>query len=88
MAGQIRALFTFEECEAEYARYKIEHKVHEFKGRPPQNRNPFAQKMSMLLHFASLVKRSYWDTGDYMTYRIILHEVPCRKRVVYNDKIS
>ncbi len=29
------ALFTFEECELEYAGYKTEHRVHEFGGRPP-----------------------------------------------------
>ncbi len=52
------ALFTYEECEAEYARYKLEHKIHEFKGRPPQKPKSFlAQKMSRLLHFASIGKR-------------------------------
>jgi hypothetical protein len=52
------ALFTFQECEAEYARYKVENKVHEFKARPAQKPKSFlAQKMSRLLHFASLGKK-------------------------------
>lgn len=52
------ALFTFEECEAEYAQYKIEKKVHELKARPPKKTKSFLErKMSKLLHFVSLSKQ-------------------------------
>ena len=52
------ALFTFEECEAEYARYKIENKIHEFRERPPQKPKSFlARKISIFLRFASIGKR-------------------------------
>jgi hypothetical protein len=38
-------LFTFEECEEEYARYKIEHRVHEFGGRPPAEPPSYFRKV-------------------------------------------
>ena len=52
------ALFTFEECEQEYARYKIEHRVHEFGARPPIKPASYLRRnFSKVLHFASGIKK-------------------------------
>ena len=52
------ALFTFEECEEEYARYKIEHRVHEFGGRPlAKPPSYFRKTFPGVLRFASGAKK-------------------------------
>jgi hypothetical protein len=51
-------LFTFEECAEEYERYKIEHRLHEFGGRPPvKPASYFGKAFHEILSFAAAVKR-------------------------------
>jgi len=53
-------LFTFEECEAEYARYKTDKKLHELKPRPPQQPKPLLSKIFLkVLHFLSAIRKKF-----------------------------
>lgn len=52
-------LFTFEECEEEYARYKIKHRVQEFGERPSAKPLPYFRKaLPCALRFASGAKKT------------------------------
>ena len=52
-------LFSFEECEAEYARYKIDKKLNELKPRPPQPPKSLFERMFLkILHFVSVNKKN------------------------------
>jgi len=54
------ALFTFDECEDEYARYKIVHRVHEFGARPSVKPASYLRRnFSKVLHFASKTKKMF-----------------------------
>lgn len=51
-------LYTFTECEKEYSRYKSEHRIHEFKERPPiKPRSFLGETLRRILHFASTHKK-------------------------------
>jgi len=53
-------LFTFEECEAEYARYKIDKNLHEFKPCPPQEPRSLPARIFLkTLHFVSTIKKKF-----------------------------
>jgi hypothetical protein len=53
-------LFTFEECEAEYARYKIDKNLHEFKPCPPQDPKSLPARIFLkTLHFLSVTKKTF-----------------------------
>lgn len=56
------ALFTFDKCEDEYARYKHDHKVYEFVGRPPEKSPSYLRKsFPGLLRCASNAKKRLLD---------------------------
>ncbi|MDP1864009.1 MAG: hypothetical protein Q8K52_08900 [Thiobacillus sp.] len=56
------ALFTYDECEEEYTRYKMEHGVHEFEGRPPITPPSYIRKaFPGLMRFASGAKKRLMD---------------------------
>jgi len=51
-------LFTYEECEQEYNLYKVEHKIHEFEGKPAVKPHSLLKKSVLeILRFASKCKR-------------------------------
>jgi len=55
-------LFSFEECEEQYARYKIEHRLHEFGPRPPLKPvSCLRRNFSKVLQFVSKTKNRFWS---------------------------
>jgi hypothetical protein len=59
-------LFSFEECEAEYTRYKTDKKLHELKSRPPQPpKLLLARTFLRILHFLSAQKKNLSQLNFY-----------------------
>jgi hypothetical protein len=53
-------LFTFEECEQEYVRYKMAHRVHEFSARPPVKPVSYLRRnFFKALHRAAKTKKRF-----------------------------
>lgn len=53
-------IFNFDECAAEYSAYKVEHKLLEFKGRPPEKPKSFLERIALrAMHSASSTKKKW-----------------------------
>jgi hypothetical protein len=60
-------LFTFEECEAEYASYKIDKKLHDLKPLPPQTPKSLIVRIFLkILHFVSANKKKFYSSSILM----------------------